>query len=108
MWKLKLDHFLRPRRFAAVLRPIYFVSRKLRYFPPDTLVEVTTRTLQSRFLLPPTRQFARIVVGILARAQEKAPLRIHAVGGLSGHMHILVTVDDAEQLAPTVPMYVRH
>ncbi|MEE8524523.1 MAG: transposase [Thermoanaerobaculia bacterium] len=75
------------------------MCRKLRYFPPGTLVEVTTRTLQSRFLLPPTRQFARTVVGILARAQERAPIRIHAVAGLSGHMHILATVDDAEQLA---------
>jgi REP element-mobilizing transposase RayT len=75
------------------------VSRRLRYFPPDSLVEVTTRTLQSRFLLRPTRQFARTVVGILARAQERAPIRIHAVGGLSGHMHILATIDDAEQLS---------
>jgi REP element-mobilizing transposase RayT len=74
------------------------VSRRIRYFPPDSLVEVTTRTLQSRFLLPPTRQFARTVVGILAKAQERAPIRIHAIGGLSGHMHILATVDDAEQL----------
>jgi REP element-mobilizing transposase RayT len=74
------------------------MSRRLRYFPPDSLVEVTTRTLQSRFLLQPTRPFARTVVGILARAQEKAPIRIHAVGGLSSHLHILATVDDAEQL----------
>ncbi len=75
------------------------MSRKLRYFPPDSLVEITTRTLQSRFLLQPTRHFARIVVGILARAQEKAPIRIHAISGLSTHLHILATVDDAEQLA---------
>ncbi len=74
------------------------MTRRLRYFPPDSLVEVTTRTLQSRFLLPPTRQFARLVVGILARAQERAPIRIHAVGGLSTHLHLLATVNDAEQL----------
>ncbi len=75
------------------------MSRKLRYFPPDSLVEITTRTLQSRFLLQPTRQFASTVVGILAKAQERAPIRIHALGGLSSHLHILATVDDAEQLA---------
>ncbi len=75
------------------------MSRKLRYFPPNSLVEVTTRTLQSRYLLPPNKHFARIVVGILARAQERAPIRIHAVGGLSSHMHILASIDDAEQLA---------
>ncbi len=75
------------------------MSRKLRYFPPDSLVEITTRTLQSRYLLPPTKHFARIVVGILARAQERAPIRIHAVGGLSSHMHILASIDDAQQLA---------
>jgi REP-associated tyrosine transposase len=75
------------------------MSRRLRYFPPDSLVEITTRTLQSRFLLQPTQHFASIVVGILARAREKAPIRIHALGGLSSHLHLLATVDDAEQLA---------
>ncbi len=75
------------------------MSRKLRYFPPDSLVEITTRTLQSRFLLQPTRHFASTVVGILAKAQERAPIRIHALGGLSSHLHLLATVDDAEQLA---------
>ncbi len=39
------------------------------------------------------------MVGILARAQKRAPIRIHAVGGLSTHLHFLVSVDDAEQLA---------
>ncbi len=39
------------------------------------------------------------MVGILAKAQEKAPIRIHALGGLSSHLHILATIDDAEQLA---------
>ncbi len=39
------------------------------------------------------------MVGILARAQERSPIRIHAFGGLSSHLHILATVDDAEQLA---------
>jgi len=72
--------------------------RKLRYFPPNSLVEVTTRTLQSRYLLPPTKHFARIAVGILARAQERAPIRIHAIGGLQTHIHLLATIDDAEQL----------
>ncbi len=80
-------------------RPGSYMSRKLRYFPPDSLVEITTRTLQSRFLLQPTRHFARTVVGILARAQERASIRIHAISGLSSHLHILATVDDAEQLA---------
>ncbi len=39
------------------------------------------------------------MVGILAKAQEKSPIRIHALGGLSSHLHILATIDDAEQLA---------
>ena len=49
-----------------------------RYLPPGWSVEVTTRTICSFFLLPATRHFARVFTGILAKAQELHPLKIHA------------------------------
>ena len=38
-------------------------------------------------------------MGILARAQEKYPVRIHAAVALSNHYHLILTPDDLEQLA---------
>ncbi len=62
-------------------------------------MEVTCRTLQGRFLLLPTGDLPRIVIGILARAVERYPLRIHAFAFLSNHFHLLVSPESAHQLA---------
>ncbi len=50
------------------------MSRGPRYLPPGWSVEITTRTLRGLYLIPATRAFSRTFVGILARAQELAPL----------------------------------
>ena len=63
------------------------MPRGLRWIPPGQPVEITTRTLESRMLLPMTPQFRRQVVGTLARAAEKYRVRIHAVVMLSNHHH---------------------
>jgi len=69
------------------------------YLPPGTAVETTTRTLRGMFLLPPTPYFAKIVIGVLARAQELYPVQIHFGSMLSSHYHLILTPDDREQLA---------
>ncbi len=75
--------------------------RKLRFIPEgDALVEVTTRTLHGRYLMKPSRQLNEIVVGVLAKAQEHSPeVRICALVFMSSHYHLLLHVDDGEQLA---------
>ena len=75
------------------------MSRPESYIPPGTTVETTTRTLCGMFLLPATRYFAKIVVGVLARAQEKHPVEIHFGAMLSNHCHLILTPEDREQLA---------
>jgi putative transposase len=62
-------------------------------------VEVTCRTVHGRFLLKPTMELRSIVIGVLARAQKLYPLEIHAFVFLSNHYHLLLTVEDACQLA---------
>jgi len=50
--------------------------RRLRFIPEGgALVEVTCRTVHSRFLLRPGLALNDIVVGVLARAQRKYPIR---------------------------------
>lgn len=75
------------------------MARNPRYVPPDSLVEVTTRTVQSRFLLRPSRDLNEIIIGILARAKRYSGVRICAFVWLSNHHHMLINADDAKQLA---------
>lgn len=75
------------------------MSRKLRFVPPRSLVEVTARTIQARFLLRPGTEMNRRYVGILARAKTRYGVKVHAVACLSNHHHLLLSPADAEQLS---------
>jgi hypothetical protein len=76
------------------------MSRRLRFIPDDgALVEVTTRTLHSRYLLRSSRELDEIIVGVLGRAQRLYEVRICGYLFLSSHYHLLLAVDDARQLS---------
>ena len=78
--------------------------RRLRYIPEGgALVEVTCRTIHSRFLLRPSRELNEIIVGVLARAQRTYPIRICGYSFVSSHFHLLLDVDDARQLREFFP-----
>jgi hypothetical protein len=73
--------------------------RPLRFIPNDgALVEVTTRTLHSRYLLRSSRELDEIIVGVLGRAQRIYEVRVCGYLFLSSHYHLLLDVDDARQL----------
>ncbi len=74
--------------------------RRLRFIPEGgALVEVTCRTLHSRFLLRPTPAVNDLVVGVLGRAQRLYPIRVCAYAFLSSHFHLILDVEDALQLS---------
>ena len=73
-----------------------------RFVPAHGLVEVTTRTIQGRYLLRPGPGVRERTIGVLARAQERHGLRVHAVVVLSNHLHLLASPRDALQLAETL------
>src|SRR5215203_1404529 len=76
------------------------MSRRLRYIPEGgALVEVTCRTIQSRFLLRPSPELDDIVVGVLGRAQRMHPIRLCQFSFVSNHFHLILDVDDACQLS---------
>ena len=75
------------------------MPRGPRYLPPGWSVEVTTRTTCGFYLLPATSSFARVMVGILGKAQERYPVQIHAAVATSNHYHLILTPADAEELA---------
>jgi hypothetical protein len=74
--------------------------RHIRFIPePGSLVEVTVRTFQSRFLLRPSPALNQIIAGVLGRAQRRYGIVCHCVVFLSNHFHLLLSVDDANQLS---------
>ena len=76
------------------------MSRPLRFVPAQrTLVEVSTRTIQSRFLLRPSNTLNEIVLGILGRAQEIYGVGLCGYAFASSHYHLLLLVDSAKQLS---------
>lgn len=75
------------------------MARKLRFVPPGSLVEVTAKTIQGRYLLRPSPEMNRRFIGVVARAKSVYEVEIHAVVCLSNHYHMLVSPRDAQQLA---------
>ncbi len=74
--------------------------RKLRYVPQSrTLVSITNRTLQERYLFTPGPSFDDLFLGILGRTQRMHEMDIAAVTVLSNHFHLLLTVDDAKEVS---------
>ncbi len=75
------------------------MARALRYIPPNSLVEITARTIQARSLLRPSEELNRRFVGVVARAKRTYDVRVHALSCLSNHWHALVSARDALELA---------
>lgn len=75
------------------------MPRRLRFVPPNALVEVTCRTVQGRLLLRPSSILNEITLGVLARAARRTAVEVHAYAFLSNHYHLLVSVRDGQQLA---------
>jgi len=76
------------------------MARPLRFVPgKGTLVEITCRTVQARFLFRPNPEFCDVALGVLGRAQRLVPVQVCAVSALSNHLHLLLVVDDAKQVS---------
>ena len=75
------------------------MPRPLRFIPQNSLVEITTRTLQGRLLLKPSPELTDLILGIIGKAQALYDMTIHAFVFLSTHAHFLLSPTSADQLA---------
>ncbi len=76
------------------------MARSLRFIPDGgSLVHITCRTMQGRYLFCPNPELNETLVGVLGQAQALHPVRICQVAVLSNHLHLLLDVDDACLLA---------
>jgi REP element-mobilizing transposase RayT len=76
------------------------MSRPIRFVPEGgSLVEITCRTDQGRYLLRPDPVIDDILLGVLGRAQRLYPVEICGFSFLSSHYHLLLWVPDARSMA---------
>jgi len=76
------------------------MSRPLRFIPEEgSLVEITCRTIQGRYLLRPDPEVDDILLGVLGRAQRLYPVEICGYSFLSSHYHLLLRVSDVKHMS---------
>ncbi len=76
------------------------MGHKIRHLlAPDSLVEITCRVIQRRFLLRPSPQLNAVVLGALARAQKTHGMKICGFVYLSNHCHLLLRPRSTQQMA---------
>jgi len=76
------------------------MSRPIRYQPEDwSVFFVTSRCIQSRFLLRPSHRVNALIVGVLARAVERFDVNVFGLCFMSNHYHLLLSSKDAASLA---------
>jgi REP element-mobilizing transposase RayT len=76
------------------------MARPLRFIPANSVVEVTCRTIQARLLLRPSAELNDLLLGVLGRALALHPkVQAHAFVFASNHVHLLLSVSDAQVLA---------
>jgi len=66
---------------------------------PNTVYEVTCRTVQSRFLLKPSKLLNTLILGVIGRALSLFGVKIHLFVVVSNHMHFLVSADSFSLLS---------
>jgi REP element-mobilizing transposase RayT len=76
-----------------------YMARPLRFIPSNSLVEITTRTLQGRLLLKPSPELNDALLGVIGKAQDLYKMILHAFVILSNHAHFLLSPSSAQQLA---------
>jgi len=84
--------------------PLRFIPNEAKLWTdpaaqPIAIAEVTTRTVQGRFLLKPTPRHRSLMLGVLGRAQERYRFTLYGYAFLSNHYSLLIGVRDPQQLA---------
>ena len=69
------------------------MGHPLRMYEPDVVYVVTSRTIQSRFLLRPSPQANELIAGVIGEAQSGfgKGLLIHGVVVLSNHITWMIS-----------------
>jgi len=75
---------------------------KDRHGHPVAVVEVTTRTMQGRFLLKPTQRNTSLILGVLGRAQDRYKFDLYGYAFLSNHYSLLLGVRSTAHMSAVI------
>lgn len=77
------------------------MARTLRFVKiPYSPFEITTRTIQSRFLLKPSKKLNNLILGVIGRALSLYPkIRMHILIVASNHFQAIASAPDAKAKA---------
>jgi REP element-mobilizing transposase RayT len=78
-----------------LLQRLDAMAYPVRHFDPQTIYFITSRTLQSRFLLAPSAKANELIGGILARAVRQCEVELFAYVFTSNHFHAMVRAPSA-------------
>ncbi|HEY2031694.1 MAG TPA: transposase [Myxococcales bacterium] len=67
----------------------------IRHFDPQTIFFVTSRTIQSRFLMAPSAKTNELIGGIVARAVRQCEVELFGYVFTSNHFHLMVRAPSA-------------
>jgi REP element-mobilizing transposase RayT len=67
----------------------------IRHFDPQTVFFITSRTIQSRFLMAPSEKTNELIGGILARSVRQCEVELFAYVFTSNHFHAMVRAPSA-------------
>ena len=75
------------------------MPRPLRFIPENSLVEITTRTIQGRLLLKPSPELNDLILGVIGKAQHDYEMVLQGFVVASNHAHFYARPSSAQQLA---------
>lgn len=85
------------------------MPRPLLYMPETedgyTIYEITVRCIHSRYLLRPGKKENALYIGCIVKALETTnarwpdAVRLHFAGGLSNHLHLIISTNNLDALA---------
>src|SRR5262249_10308949 len=73
----------------------FAMAYPLRHFDPHTIYFITSRTIQSRFLMAPSDKANELIGGILARGVRQCEVELFAYVFTSNHFHAMVRAPSA-------------
>jgi hypothetical protein len=68
------------------------MSKKLRYTSPHSLVDLSCRCIQGRFLLRPSKLLNQLIIGVLVLALRGTNIQVHSFSVLSNHWHLYASI----------------
>lgn len=76
------------------------MGRMLRHMQNNPAIfEITTKTIQSRFLLKPSKKLNELIIGTVAKAIERYDVKLFMFVVLSNHMHMLIQPTNTNTMA---------